>query len=177
MLVVTGLSGLVAQVHVEQTLGFRLVDLLGQGDLRSQNGAGLGEHTLLPRGQAVLVDIALGEIANHFGDLVDIAGGDLFDVQLVTARPVHLFLDDRGPQDVEHLGHFGCGDDVTHTDLLGIVHGNVDDQTIGREYGQLQIFARHSLDRPLGNGLHLRCTMTRIDDHIADFVRHVPSEN
>ena len=81
------------------------------------------------------------------------------------------------PQDAEHLGHFGCGDDVTHTDLLGIVHGNVDDQTIGREYGQLQIFARHSLDRPLGNGLHLRCTMTRIDDHIADFVRHVPSEN
>ena len=113
----------------------------------------------------------------NFGDLVDIAGGDLFDVQLVTARPVHLFLDDRGPQDAEHLGHFGCGDDVTHTDLLGIVHGNVDDQTIGREYGQLQIFARHSLDRPLGNGLHLRCTMTRIDDHIADFVRHVPSEN
>ena len=46
-------------------------------------------------------DIALGEIANHFGDLVDIAGGDLFDVQLVTARPVHLFLDDRGPQDAE----------------------------------------------------------------------------
>ena len=29
MLVVTGLSGLVAQIHVEQTLGFRLVDLLG----------------------------------------------------------------------------------------------------------------------------------------------------
>lgn len=106
-----------------------------------------------------------------------LTGGDLFDVQLVTARPVHLFLDDRGPQDAEHLGHFGCGDDVTHADLPGIVHGNVDDQTIGREYGQLQIFARHSLDRPLGNGLHLRCTMTRIDDHIADFVRHVPSEN
>ena len=125
----------------------------------------------------MFVHVALREIAHHFGDFIDITGGDLFDIQLVTAGPVHFLFDDRGSQNLEHLGYLGTGDDVTHTDFLGVFHRHIDDQTVGGKYGQLQIFACHALNRPLGDGLHFCCTMTWVDDHIADLIRHVSSEN
>ena len=80
MFLIARLSRLISEVHIQQTLGFGLVELFRQGNLRGQNVAGLGKHALLTCGQTMLVDITLGEIAHHFGDLIDVASGDLLDV-------------------------------------------------------------------------------------------------
>ena len=83
--------------------GLILIKMLRQRDLGSQDAASLGEHALLTGGQPMLVDITLGEISHDFGDFVHIAGGDLLDVQLVPAGPVHFLFDDRSTQNLEDL--------------------------------------------------------------------------
>ena len=123
----------------------------------------------------MLVHVALGEVADDLGDLVDVTGRQLLDVQLVPTGPVHLLLDDGRTQDLEDLGDLIGVDDVTHSDLLRVLDGNIDDQTVGRQHGELQVFPLHALDHPFGNGLDPCRSMTRIDDHIADLVPHESS--
>ncbi len=123
----------------------------------------------------MLVDVALREVAHDLGDFVDVAGGDLLDVQLVTAGPVHLLFDDRSAQNLEDLRDLIGVDDISHAHLLGVFHRHVDDQTIGRQHGQLQVFAGHSLNRSLGDCLNLRSAVSWIDDHVADLITHESS--
>ena len=175
MLLIAGLGRLIPKVHVQQTLGLGFIKVFGQRDLGSQNATGLGKHALLTSRQTMLVNITLCKVTHHFRDFIDIAGGDLLDIQLVATRPVHLLLNDRSAQNLEHLGHFVGVDDISHTNLFGIINRNVDDQTVRRKHRQLQIFAGDSLDCPFGDGLHLRSAVTWIDDHVADLVTHESS--
>ena len=175
MILVARARRFITKVHVKQTLGLILIKMLRQRDLGSQDAASLGEHALLTGGQPMLVDITLGEVSHDFGDFIHIAGGDLLNVQLVPAGPVHFLFDDRSTQNLEDLRDLLGADDVSDTHFLGVLHRNIDDQPVGRQHRQLQIFSGHTLDRSLGDGLHLRCAVTRIDDHVADLVTHESS--
>ena len=124
----------------------------------------------------MLVHVTLGEVAHDLGDLVDLAGGDLLHVQLVAAGPVHLLLlHHRGAQDLEDLGHCLGVDDVPDAHLGRVLDGDVDDQPVRGEHGQLQVLAGDALDGPFGDGVHPGGPMTRIDDHVTDLVTHMPS--
>ena len=125
MLLIAGLGRLIPKVHVQQTLGLGFIKVFGQRNLGSQNATGLGKHALLTSRQTMLVNITLRKVTHHFRNFIDIAGGDLLDIQLVATRPVHLLLNDRSAQNLEHLGHFVGVDDISHTNLLALSTGTL----------------------------------------------------
>ena len=78
----------------------------------------------------MFVDIALRQVAHNLGDLIDVTGGDLLDVELIAPGPVHFLLHDGGAQNLEHLRHRCRVHDIADTHLLRVLHRNIDDQTV-----------------------------------------------
>src|SRR5947209_12101463 len=78
----SGPSGSGGQNLVEDGLRLGVVGALGQRQLTDQNLACLGQHALLAGGQAALL-VTAPQIAHHFGHLVHVAGGELFQLGLV----------------------------------------------------------------------------------------------
>ncbi len=96
----------------------------------------------LTGGQPMLVDITLGGVPHDFGDFIHIAGGDLLNVQLVPAGPVHFLFDDRSTQNLEDLRDLLGADDVSDTHFLGVLTGTLmtspsDDSTDSCRYSRV----------------------------------------
>ena len=120
---------------------------------------------LLAGGQA-LVLLALGEVPDHLGDLVDVAGTELGQVDLVSPAPVGgdslLLL----AKQVEHLPDLALGDHLPEPDLPSVVHGNHESQvTVGQ--AQLEVGATLTQNLPLHKVLDNCGPMVRVDDLVS----------
>ena len=86
---------------VEKSLGFILIRLLGERQFTHQNLSGFREHALFSGGKTALL-ITPPEVPNDFCNLVDVAGGQLFEVCLVAPRSVRGLLGVRRAQHLEN---------------------------------------------------------------------------
>src|SRR5690606_22002705 len=110
---------------VEDGLGLGFVGLLGEGELGDEDLARLGQHPLLPGGQAAVL-VAAPQVAHDLGDLLDVARGELLDVGLVAAGPVRRLLRVRLAGHLEDLVETLLVPDVADADEADVVGGDPD---------------------------------------------------
>src|SRR5580692_8744372 len=167
------LSGLTREYLVEESLGLVLVGLLSQGELAHQDLTCLRQHPLLAGRKTALL-VPAPQVPDDFGNLVHVAGGELFEVGLVPTRPVRGLL---GVWRAKHLEHplkpFGTHY-VPHPDQLRVVRGNPDGQVALVDL-QDQIGLLLALDRASFDGFDASSPMVRVNDGIADLKRHLAS--
>src|SRR5665647_462498 len=72
---------------VEDGLSLVLVRLLCKRELGDEDLTGLGQHALLPSGEATVL-VTTPQVTNNLGDLDDVARRKLLEVGLVAPRPV-----------------------------------------------------------------------------------------
>ena len=106
---------------LEERVGLVLVEVAGVHELAGEDLLGLREHLLLA-GRQALLGVADGQVADHLGDLEDVARLELVAVVLVATAPVlghlggvaaqHLedLLDDVGLDDLAQAGAVGVLD-------------------------------------------------------------------
>src|SRR5262249_53308900 len=123
---------LLAEGVVGASLCGVLVDIEGEGQLGAEDLAGLGQHPLFARRQALVV-LTDRQVPDHLGDLVDVAALELLDVVLEPAGPVRrhprLLLAEHG----EHLLDLLVVDHVAQPDVLGVVGRDHERQVPVRE--------------------------------------------
>src|SRR6185312_14676099 len=156
---------------VEQHLGLVFVGPLGERELADEDLPGLGEHALLPRGQAALT-VTPPQIPDDLGHLVHVAGGELLEIGLVAPGPVGRLLRVRCTQHLEHAVEAFLAHHVTHADDLGVRGRNLDGQiALGNLQHQIDLFL--ALDDAGLDGLDDSCPVVRVDDGLADLENHV----
>src|ERR1700733_427810 len=166
-------TGLTREHLVEERLGLVLVGLLGQGELAYQDLTCLSQHPLLAGRKAALL-VPAPQIPDDLGNLVHVAGRELFQVGLVPTRPVRGLLGVRRAKHLEHaLKPFGTYH-VPYPDELRVVRGNPNGQ-IALVDLQDQIGLLLALDRASFDGFDASSPMVRVNDGIADLKRHLAS--
>ena len=63
----------VAEVDVKQSLRLLFGNVFGQRNFGREDAPRACQHALFAGGQAVLIDIALGQVAHDLGDLIHVA--------------------------------------------------------------------------------------------------------
>src|SRR5215467_7530013 len=156
---------------VEQRLGLVLVRLLGERQFADEDLPGLREHALLASGQTALA-VAAPQIADDLGDLVHVAGRELLQIGLVSARPVGRLLGVRGAQDLEYPLKAFLPDNIPHTDQFRVVCWNPHRQValIDLENEVRPVLA---LDRTDLDFLDPSSPMVGVDDGVADLESHL----
>src|SRR5690606_37250887 len=143
---------------------------LSERKLRNQNLAGLREHALLSRREAAVL-VSTPQVANNLRHLDDIARRDLLQVRLVTARPVRRLLHKGRTKHIENLAQTVLVDDVTNTDKVDILRGDLD-REITLSDVKLQV---NLLFTPDGSFLDLSdgCgPVMGVNDSLADLEKH-----
>src|SRR5665647_645285 len=158
---------------VEDGLSLVLVRLLCKRELGDEDLTGLGQHALLPSGEATVL-VTTPQVTNNLGDLDDVARRKLLEVGLVAPRPVGRLFGVCCAQHIEDALQPLWANDIADTHEVTVLGGNLDGQiALGNlEYEIDLVFALE------GASLHLfdQCrTMVRIHDRFADFESHMLS--
>src|SRR5690606_5976198 len=163
----------VREDFVEKSLGLVLIRLFREGEFTHQDLPRLGEHPLLARGKTAFL-IAPPKVTDDLGDLVHVAGGELFDVRLVPPRPVRGLLGVRGAQHLEDPLQPVLAHHVADADVFGVRGGHayrkitlVDPEDEVRPFLALN---GSSFDR-----LDTSSPVMGIDNGVADLESHVTS--
>ncbi len=146
--------------------GLLLVAVACEHQLGDEDLAGALQHALLAGGQALLA-VADGEVADHLGDLEDVAGLEALDVALETAAPVALGGGLAGPQDLEDAVDVLGAADLADADLLAVVAGDHEGQVaICQLEDQILpgLAAYLTILEPVDDG----CSVLWVDDAVPD---------
>gem|GEM_PF-4937537 len=170
-----GGSGLTVTDHrglepADDLVGLLVVDTFCERKLTDEDLARLGEHALLTGGQAAVL-VTAPQVADDFGDTVDVAGGETFLVGLVATGPVARLLDIGLTQDRENLLQTLFPDDIAHADEL-CVGGRDLHQEITLEDPQDEVVDALTLELPLLDSLDLCGTVVGVDDNVPDVELH-----
>src|SRR5262249_51616198 len=155
-------SGGGGQDLVEDGLRLGVVGVLGQRQFADEDLPRLGQHPLLTGGQAALL-IAAPQVANHLGDLVDVARSQLLEVGLVPARPVGRLFGVWGAKYLENLVEALLTDDVAHPDVLRIL-GRHSNRQVPLGNLQDEVFLLFAFDGPGFDRLDQRSTVVGINN-------------
>src|SRR5512144_334681 len=149
-------------------VGLRPVLVLVEGvhELRGEDLLGAGVHLLLAGGESLL-PFADVEVANHLGELVDVARLDLLAIVLEAAVPVLRHLGDLVGEDPDHPLDLLLVDHAPQSRKAGVLAGDHHGHIVVEDVdGQVVPLLSHQVPRLLLQD-HAR-TMVRIDDVVAD---------
>ena len=114
---------------LEERVGLVLAEVAGVHELAGEDLLGLGEHLLLA-GREALDGVADGEVADHLGDLEDVARLELVAVVLVATAPVLGHLGRVAAQDLEDLVDHVRLDDLAQAGAVGVLDGDHDGHVV-----------------------------------------------
>ena len=146
--------------------------MLGKGQLGDQDLARLGQHPLLTSRQTA-VALPAPEVAHDLGDLHDVTGVKLFQIRLVTARPVRRLLGVLGAQHAEDPLEAVLVHDVTHPDQVQVAGRNPHHQVVLGDDAQHEVEPVLALDLSCLDVLDDSRPMIGIDDRFPDAESHV----
>src|SRR4051795_3423987 len=150
---------------VEVFLGAVLVLVERVHELRGEDLLRPGVHLLLTGGEA-LFHLADGEVADHLGQLEDVAGLDLLAVVLEAPVPVLRHLRDLVGEDVCDLLDFFLVDDSSQARLAGVFAGDHHRQFVVEDLDrEVLTLLPHQLAGLFGH--YQARTMMRIDNLVA----------
>ena len=151
---------------LEERVGLVLVEVAGVHELAGEDLLGLREHLLLA-GREPLVGVADGEVADHLGDLEDVAGLELVAVVLVATAPVLGHLGGVAAQDLEDLVDDVGLDDLAQAGAVGVLDRDHDGHVVVQDLdGEVvALLAEHVLLLDLHD---LAGAVMRIDDLVSD---------
>src|SRR5665647_1231015 len=112
---------------VEDGLSLVLVRLLRKRELGDEDLTGLGQHALLPSGEATVL-VTTPQVTNNLGDLDDVPRRELLEVGLVAPRPVGRLLGVRCAQHIEDALQPLWANDIANTHEITVLRGNLDGQ-------------------------------------------------
>src|SRR5918992_2340863 len=158
---------------VEERLGLVLIGLFRQRELADQYLPGLGQHSLLASRQAALF-VATPQVAHDLGNLVDVPGGELFEVRLVAPGPVGRLLGVGRTQHLEHLLQTLLAHHVTNTHEFGVLRWDTYCQVTLVDL-QDQVGLVLTFDGAVLDGFDPSSPMVGVDDSVADRESHVTS--
>src|SRR5206468_2530816 len=160
-LVCSALQGLVDQLD-----GLVLAAVAGEDQLGDQDLAGALQHALLA-GRQALLPVPHGEVADHLGDLEDVARLEALDVALEAPAPVALGGGLAGAQDVHHAFDVLGAADLADADLLTALTGDHEGQVA---VGQLQdeVLAGLATHLAVLQALDRGRAVLRVDDAVPD---------
>src|SRR5262245_16643442 len=161
------LDGAEALLQQLVQVGLRAVLILIERvhELRREDLLRTGVHLLLARGETLL-PLPDSEIADDFGELVDVARLDLLAVVLEPAVPVLRHLGDLVGQDPDHLLHLLLVDHSSQARTVGVLAGDHHCHVVVKDVdGQVVPLLTHQVFRFLLQDN--ACPVVRINDVVA----------